>query len=171
MKKFDPTMIDEMFQNISDQHLAHLGTLGLLKHVIANKRKQIGISIFAYLTKLNISFFKTKPKFSFECNSRIIWCNSFPYYKNMYMRVACKITIMCLTRKCCLFTIICLVGPEGILILEHLTTLVTNAGGIPFTRMAFLHVFSEFVKILVGSRTKGTLLVLLPATSGLVPLV
>ena len=59
IKKFDPTMdiatvtmIDEMFQHISDQHLAHLGMLGLLKHVIANKRKQVGIS------KIQIYFLK-----------------------------------------------------------------------------------------------------------------
>ena len=51
MKKFDPTMdiatvtmTDEMFQHISDQHLAHLGMLGLLKHLITNKRKQVGVS-------------------------------------------------------------------------------------------------------------------------------
>ena len=52
LKKFDPTldistvtMSDDMFMNISDQHLAHLGTLGLLKHLIANKGKQVGVSI------------------------------------------------------------------------------------------------------------------------------
>ena len=77
MKKFDPTMdiatvtmTDEMFQHISDQHLAHLGMLRLLKHVIANKRKQVGVS------KIKFFFFK---KFSFECNLQKIWCNSSPY--------------------------------------------------------------------------------------------
>ena len=51
MKNFDPTMdiatvtmSDEMFQHISDQHLAHPGMLGLLKHLITNKRKQVGLS-------------------------------------------------------------------------------------------------------------------------------
>ena len=51
LKKFDPTldistvtMSDEMFYNITDQHLTHLGSLGILKHIISNKGKQVAVS-------------------------------------------------------------------------------------------------------------------------------
>ena len=52
LKKFDPTldiviitMSDEMFYNITDQHLTHLRSHGILKHIIANKGKQVVVSI------------------------------------------------------------------------------------------------------------------------------
>ena len=51
LKKFDPTinveditMTNEMFKNISDVYLAHLAQLGILKHIIGNKGKEIGVS-------------------------------------------------------------------------------------------------------------------------------
>ena len=51
LKKFDATfdetnltMTDELFYNISNQHLQHLAGLGLLKHIIANKGKQLAVS-------------------------------------------------------------------------------------------------------------------------------
>ena len=51
LKKSDPTldistvtMSDEMFYNITDQHLTHLGSLGILKHIISNKGKQVAVS-------------------------------------------------------------------------------------------------------------------------------
>ena len=51
LKKFDPTinvedimMTNEMFRNISDVDLAHLAQLGILKHIIGNKGKEIGVS-------------------------------------------------------------------------------------------------------------------------------
>ena len=51
LKKFDPTinveditMTNEMFRNISDVYLAHLAQLGILKHIIGNKGKEIGVS-------------------------------------------------------------------------------------------------------------------------------
>ena len=52
LKKFDPTldiatitMSDEIFYNITDQHLSHLETLGILKHIIVNKGKQVAVSV------------------------------------------------------------------------------------------------------------------------------
>ena len=52
LKKFDPTldiatitMSDEIFYNITDQHLSHLRGLGILKHIIENKGKQVAVSI------------------------------------------------------------------------------------------------------------------------------
>ena len=51
LKKFDATfdetnltMTDELFYNISNQQLQHLAGLGLLKHIIANKGKQLAVS-------------------------------------------------------------------------------------------------------------------------------
>ena len=38
------TMTNEMFYNISDQHLSHLAGLGILKHIITNKGKQVAVS-------------------------------------------------------------------------------------------------------------------------------
>ena len=52
LQKFDPdldistvTMTDELFTNISDHHLAYLGKIGLLKHLNANKEKEVSVSI------------------------------------------------------------------------------------------------------------------------------
>ena len=50
LKKLDPTfeveiltMTDEMFSNISDLHISHLRDLGILEHIIAQKRKAVEV--------------------------------------------------------------------------------------------------------------------------------
>ena len=62
LNKFDPTlnaeeitMTNEMFYSISDVHFKHLALLGILKHIIGNKGKDMQVS-----TQTNCFFFPIK---------------------------------------------------------------------------------------------------------------
>ena len=41
-------MTDEMFTNLSDAHMKVLADMGILKHIIANKQKDIQVSLLSH---------------------------------------------------------------------------------------------------------------------------
>ena len=46
-------MTDEMFFNLTNAHFKVLLELGILKHIIANKEREIELGIFISTTKIN----------------------------------------------------------------------------------------------------------------------
>ena len=49
-------MTDEMFTNLSDAHMKVLADMGILKHIIANKSKDIKVSYASLVAPLVASF-------------------------------------------------------------------------------------------------------------------